>query len=53
MSAAHFNLTNLTVIVDCNGLQSDGYTSVIMNHSALSDKFISFGFNVIDIDGHI
>jgi transketolase len=52
MSAAHFNLTNLTVIVDCNGLQSDGYTSVIMNHSALSDKFISFGFNVIDIDGH-
>lgn len=52
MSASHFNLTNLTVIVDCNGLQSDGYTFDIMNHSSLASKFKSFGFNVIDIDGH-
>jgi len=52
MSAAHFNLNNLTVIVDCNGLQSDGYTLDIMNHSSLADKFKAFGFNVHDIDGH-
>jgi len=52
MSASHFNLTNLTVIVDCNGLQSDGYTQDIMNHSSLAEKFKSFGFNTKEIDGH-
>jgi transketolase len=52
MSASHFNLTNLTVIVDFNSLQSDGYTKEIMNKSTLGDKFKSFGFNVKEIDGH-
>ncbi len=52
MSAAHYNLTNLTVIVDFNGLQSDGYSSEIMNKSALADKIRSFGFIVKEIDGH-
>jgi len=52
MSASHFSLTNLTVIVDCNGLQSDGYTLDVMNQSSLADKFKSFGFNTKDIDGH-
>jgi len=52
MSASHFNLSNLTVIVDCNGLQSDGITEEVMNHSSLADKFRAFGFNTMDIDGH-
>jgi transketolase len=52
MSASHFNLTNLTVIVDFNGLQSDGYSSEIMNKSSLPDKFRSFGFSVKEIEGH-
>jgi transketolase len=52
MSAAHFNLTNITVIVDFNGLQSDGPTVEVMNKSKLADKFRSFGFNVNEIDGH-
>src|ERR1035437_1906404 len=52
MSAAHYNLTNLTVIVDFNGLQSDGYSSGIMNKLSLPEKFRSFGFSVKEIDGH-
>ena len=52
MSAANFNLTNLTVIVDCNGFQSDGNKLEVMNHFSLADKFASFGFSVHEIDGH-
>jgi len=52
MSASHFNLTNLTVIVDCNRLQSDGFTIDVMNHASLANKFNAFGFNVLEIDGH-
>jgi transketolase len=52
MSAAHFNLANLTVIVDNNGLQSDGYKKDIMNQLSLADKFTSFGFYTQEIDGH-
>ena len=52
MSAAHFNLTNLTVIVDCNDLQSDGVKKEIMNQLSLADKFSSFGFSTKEIDGH-
>lgn len=52
MSAANFNLTNLTVIVDCNGLQSDGYKLEVMNQYSLADKFNSFGFSVTEINGH-
>ena len=52
MSAANFHLTNLTVIVDANGFQSDGNKLEIMNHFSLAAKFDSFGFNVHNLDGH-
>jgi transketolase len=52
MAAANFSLANLTVIVDCNGMQSDGIKSEIMNHFSLAEKFRSFGFDVAEIDGH-
>jgi transketolase len=52
MSASHYNLTNITVIVDFNGLQSDGYSAEIMNNSNLADRFRAFGFSVIEINGH-
>ncbi|MDR1583472.1 MAG: transketolase [Prevotellaceae bacterium] len=52
MSAANFNLTNLTVIVDCNGIQLDGLTSEVMNQLSLADKFSSFGFHTQEVDGH-
>ncbi len=52
MAAANFKLSNLTVIVDCNGLQYDGRTVDIMNSDSLSEKYSSFGFRVSEVDGH-
>jgi transketolase len=52
MSARNFNLSNLTVIVDCNGIQSDGFKKDVMNQFSLTDKFSAFGFNTIEINGH-
>ena len=52
MSAAHFGLDNLTVIVDRNTLQLAGRTEAIMGLEPLPEKFRSFGFNVIITDGN-
>ena len=52
MSAGHLKLNNLCAIVDDNGLQIDGETKKVMNIQPLSDKYVSFGWNVIKIDGH-
>jgi Transketolase, N-terminal subunit len=52
MAAAHYKLDNLTVIVDWNGLQIDGKNDDVMTVSPVDEKFKSFGFYVIQIDGH-
>ena len=52
MSASHYKLDNLCVIVDYNGLQIDGQTQNVMNLLSISEKFKAFGFEVFDIDGH-
>ncbi len=52
MAAAHFKLDRLTAIVDRNGLQLDGFTRDIMNTEPLADKWRSFGWHVIEVDGH-
>lgn len=52
MSAVNYHLDNLTFIVDCNGLQSDGYTKDVMDHSPLEEKFRGFGCKVISVEGH-
>ena len=52
MSASQFNLSNLTVIVDFNKQQSDGFSKDIIEKNNLSDKFSSFGFKTIVADGH-
>ena len=52
MSAVNYKLDNLTFIVDCNGLQSDGYTKDVMDHSPLEEKFRGFGCKVISVNGH-
>ena len=52
MAAGNFSLANLTVVVDCNGMQSDGKKSEIMNHFSVGEKFRAFGFEVNEIDGH-
>jgi transketolase len=52
MCAKNYNLTNLTVIIDHNHLQSDGFTEDVMDHLSLKDKLVAFGFNTIAADGH-
>jgi transketolase len=52
LSAAHFKLDNLTVIVDRNRIQLTGWTRDIMNLEPLSQKWQAFGWHTIDIDGH-
>lgn len=50
--AGHYGLNNLLVVVDYNKMQSLGLTNEILNLEPLKDKWLSFNFNVIEIDGH-
>lgn len=52
MSAAHYKLDNLVAIIDSNGLQIDGNVSDVMNLISIKDKFLAFGWYVIEINGH-
>jgi transketolase len=52
MSAANFNLSNLTVIIDWNGYQLDGATEEVMNLYELDKKIKAFGFDVQVVNGH-
>jgi transketolase len=52
MASSHYKLDNLCVIVDKNNLQIDGKTEEVMNSTPLDEKFESFGFEVITIDGN-
>jgi transketolase len=52
MEAAHYHLDNLIGIVDNNKLQIDGPVSEVMNIEPLPEKYRSFGWEVIQIDGH-
>lgn len=54
MTASKYKLDNLCAIVDCNGLQLTGKTHDIkgLNVEDIEDKFRSFGFNVITINGN-
>ncbi len=52
MSAAHFGLDNLIVIVDRNRLQSDGIGRDIMYLGDMAKKWESFGWQTAEVDGH-
>ncbi|MBF8983380.1 transketolase [Lutibacter sp. B2] len=52
MAASHYKLDNLTAILDFNGLQIDGKNEDVMNIHPIVEKWESFGWNVIEIDGH-
>lgn len=52
MSASHYKLDNLCIIVDNNNLQIDGSIEEVMSSYPIDSKFASFGFNVINVDGH-
>src|SRR5438067_10255414 len=52
MEASHYKLDNLIGIVDKNRLQIDGWVSDVMNVDPLDEKYRSFGWEVIQVDGH-
>lgn len=52
MSASHYQLDNLCVIVDNNNLQIDGSIEEVMSSYPIDEKFKSFGFHVINVNGH-
>ena len=52
MSAAHYKLNNLVAILDNNGLQIDGRNDDVMTVEPIYEKFESFGWEVVQVDGH-
>jgi transketolase len=50
--AGHHQFTNLSVVVDYNGLQGFGRTEEVLNLEPFADKWRAFGFEVRSIDGH-
>ncbi len=52
MSAANYKLDNLVAILDNNGLQIDGRNDDVMKVEPVYEKFESFGFEVMEADGH-
>ena len=51
-TAAHYKADNLTVILDYNGVQLLGPVSEIMEIAPVADKWRSFNWAVMEIDGH-
>ncbi|WP_455285325.1 transketolase [[Eubacterium] cellulosolvens] len=52
MTASHLGLSNVTAIIDRNGVQSDDATERIKKKEPLDRKWRSFGWQVLEIDGH-
>lgn len=52
MAASHYRADNLCAIIDHNGFQIDGRVSEVMNVEPLAQKWLGFGWHVVEIDGH-
>ncbi len=52
MSASHYNLGNLTAILDRNRIQLDGWTEETMTLEPIAKRFEAFGWHVLEVDGH-
>jgi transketolase len=52
MAAAHFHVDNLTAIVDNNGLQLSGCTADTLSLEPFREKWASFGWHTVEVDGH-
>ena len=52
MEAAHYRLDNLIAVIDCNRLQIDGWVTDVMQVEPLADKYASFGWKVLRVNGH-
>lgn len=52
MFAAKYRLNNITAIVDRNNIQIDGFTENIMPLEPFRQKYESFGWHVLEVNGH-
>ncbi len=52
MLAGKYRLSNLTAVMDRNNIQIDGYTEYVMPLEPIKEKYESFGWHVLEIDGH-
>jgi transketolase len=52
MSASHFGLANLTLLVDNNHIQADGATEDIMSVEPVVERLAAFGFDTVRVDAH-
>jgi transketolase len=52
MFAAHHQLSNLHVVVDCNGQQALGLTRDVLDMSNLAERWHAFGWRTSEVDGH-
>ncbi len=52
MYASKYRLNNLTVVIDRNNIQIDGVTEDIMPLEPLKEKYESFGWTVLEMNGH-
>ena len=52
MTAQHYGLENLTVIVDRNRIQQGDFTEMTIRMEPLADRWSAFGFAVREVDGH-
>jgi transketolase len=52
MASAHYRLNTVTAFIDNNGLQATGKIVERFNTMPYKEKFIAFGWNALEIDGH-
>ena len=52
MFAAHYDLDNLCIVIDNNGLQIDGRVADVMSPYPIPEKLTAFGWEVTEINGH-
>lgn len=52
MAAAHFRLSHLIAVIDHNGYQINGPITEVNDISNFAPRFESFGWNVLEADGH-
>ncbi len=52
MFAGKYKLSNLTAVMDRNNIQIDGYTENVMPLEPIKEKYESFGWHVLEVDGH-
>lgn len=52
MFAGKRKLSNITVVIDRNNIQIDGHTEDVMPLEPLKDKYESFNWHVLEVDGH-